>query len=760
MGAMVGSRLGPYEILEKIGAGGMGEVYRARDPRLGRDVAVKVLPQAATTDATRLARFEQEARTIAALSHPNLLAIFDVGTGEVPYLVTELLDGETLRVRLERGPLPQSDAIGYGLQLASGLGAAHARGIVHRDLKPDNIFVTADGRVKILDFGLATTVAVAAGGGSDTTQTTAAFHTLPGLVLGTLGYLSPEQARARQVDHRADIFACGAVLYEMLTGQRAFRGESPADTIALVLHRPPSELFFGADVAPGLVAAVRRCLEQEPGRRFQSAHDLALALESISHDGSRPVGITVTPPPGSVAVLPFTSLGASGDDQYFNDGLAEDLVNALARLPDLRVASRTSSFRYRGRELDVRDVGRELGVGAVLEGSVRRSGTHLRLTVHLTSVDDGYHIWSGRYDRELADVFEVQDEVVKAIVSAIAPALGGGGEGHAVRRATTNPHAYDLYLKGRHLWNQRSPTVVGAAIACFEGAIALDDRFAAAYAGLADCYSILRVYGWMPAAQAQPKALDAATRALALDPQLPDAHRAKGTYTFHFEPHWRVAEEAFVAALALDPHDAVCAATYGMFLATAYRADEARLHLSRALERDPFSAPVHFLVASAACALCDAELAARHAARALELQPDALGPRWPQTVALLMTGRYAEAIALGEQVVARTRAPVFVGVMALVLGRAGRLDDARRLGEELYERAGRGEYVSPASLLSLALGLGDQALVERCLAACAGGGAAPFAVAGTTRWLLDPMRAGAPAIDRLLDEILDGARLV
>ena len=537
----------------------------------------------------------------------------------------------------------------------------------------------------------------------------------------------------------------------MLTGQRAFRGESPADTIALVLHRPPSELFFGADVAPGLAAAVRRCLAQEPGRRFQSAHDLALALESISHDGPRPFGITVTPPPGSVAVLPFSSLGAAGDDQYFSDGLAEDLVNALARLPDLRVASRTSSFRYRGRELDVRDVGRELGVGAVLEGSVRRSGTQLRLTVHLTSVDDGYHIWSGRYDRELADVFEVQDEVVKAIVAAIAPALGGGGEGHAVRRATTNPHAYDLYLKGRHLWNQRSPSVVGAAIACFEGAIALDDRFAAAYAGLADCYSILRVYGWMPAAQAQPKALDAATRALALDPQLPDAHRAKGTYTFHFEPHWRVAEEAFVAALALDPHDAICAATLRHVPRHRLSGRRGAGAPDAALERDPFSAPVHFLVASAACALCDAELAARHAARALELQPDALGPRWPQTVALLMTGRYAEAIAAGRTGggadagagvrrrhgagagpgrTSRRRPPPGRGTV-----RTGRPRRVRLAGEPAGAR--------PRARRRRARGTVPRRLRRRRRR--------PVSVAGTTRWLLDPMprqRAGDRQVAR------------
>jgi serine/threonine-protein kinase len=748
-----GTRFGPYEIVAPLGAGGMGEVYRARDPRLGREVAIKVLPSG-SAHGDRLARFVQEARTIAALSHPNLLAIFDVGTGDPPYLVTELLEGETLRTRLARGPLTPTDAVAVGLQIAAGLAAAHGRGIVHRDLKPENLFVTTDGRVKILDFGLATTVAT-----PDTAGVTAAVtaaRTLPGVVLGTLGYLSPEQARARPVDHRTDLFACGAVLFEMLTGQRAFRGDSPADTLALLLHRSPSELSFGPTVPPGLADVVRRCLQQDPARRFQSAPALAHALEGISLEASRPIARPPTAAPASVAVLPFVNLSAAPDDQYFGDGLAEDLVNALARMPGLRVASRTSSFRYRGRDVDLRDAGRELGVRAVVEGSVRRAGSRLRLTVHLTDVEDGYHLWSERYDRELTEVFDVQDEMVSAIVAAIAPALVGE-DGRTAHRPTTNLQAYDLYLKGRHLWNQRSPTVVGAAIACFEGAIALDPGFAAAFAGLADCYSILRVYGWMPAAQAQPRALEAVRRALALDPQLAAAHRAQGIYTFHFEPRWRAAEESFLTALALDPSDAIGAATYGMFLATAYRGDEARAQLARAIELEPHAAQVHFLVASTACALCDAEMAEHHAARALELQPDALGPRWPQTVAMLMTGRHDEVVTLGEQIVARARAPIFVGVLAMIYARAGRLDDARRLGEELYERAGRGEYVSPASLLALALGLGDLELIHRCLAACDNGGAAPFAVVATNRWLLDTYR-GHPEIDALLDRLLDGAR--
>ncbi len=747
-----GTRLGPYEIVAPIGAGGMGEVYRARDPRLGRDVAVKVLPPG-VADPDRLARFALEARTVAALSHPNLLAIFDVGTGDRPYLVTELLDGETLRGRLARGPIAAMEAVAFALQIVAGLTAAHGRGVVHRDLKPDNLFVTADGRLKILDFGLATTVAPVPDTAGTAADDLTAVRTSPGVVLGTLGYFSPEQARARPVDHRTDLFAVGAVLYEMLTGQRAFRGESPADTLALLLHRPPSELTFAPTVPPALADVVRRCLQQTPERRYQSAQELATALEAISLDGARPAARIASAAPASVAVLPFVNLSAAADDQYFADGLAEDLVNALARLPGLRVASRTSSFRHRGRDLDLRAIGRDLGVRAVVEGSVRRAGNQLRLTVHLTDADDGYHLWSERDDRALADVFDVQDAMVAAIVAAMAPALVAES-GATARRATTNPQAYDLYLKGRHLWNQRSPSVVGAAIACFEGAIALDAEFAAAYAGLADCYSILRVYGWMPPAQAQPRAVDAVRRALALDPQLPAAHRAQGIYTFHFETRWRAAEESFLAALALDPDDALCSATYGMFLATARRGDEARRYLTQAIAQEPHAAQVHFLVASAACALGDGDLAGRHAARALELQPDALGPRWPQTVALLMASRHDEAVELAGQVVARTRAPIFIGVAAMVYGLAGRLDDARRLGEELYERAGRGEFVTPAAPLAVALGLDDEALVERCLAACVDGGAAPFGVIATYGWRLERYRR-VPAISTLIDRLLD-----
>ncbi|HSL22742.1 MAG TPA: protein kinase [Vicinamibacterales bacterium] len=762
-----GSRLGPYEIVAPLGAGGMGEVYRARDPRLGRDVAVKVLPQGPAAQADvptapgaspllsreeQLRRFEQEARAVAALSHPNVLAIFDIGVGTLPFLVTELLEGETLRALLERGPLTPQRSDEIALQIAAGLAAAHARGIVHRDLKPGNIFVTGDGQVKILDFGLARHV----GSSADAARSITRSHTVPGTVLGTLGYMAPEQVRGLDADHRADIFALGAILFEMLTGQRAFSGESPADTISAILKEPPSTLLFSTTTPPALAAVVRRCLEKDVQQRFQSAREVARALESIS-DAQPAIGAgTPGTKPTSIAVLPFVNLSADPENEYFSEGLAEELINGLARLSGLRVASRTASFRFRGGDADVREIGRELGAGAILEGSVRRAGARLRITVRLTNAADGYLIWSERYDREMADVFDVEDEIVASIVAALEPALLGEAKASA-RRGTENLQAYELYLKGRYFWNQRSPAVVGTAIRYFEEAIALDPAYALAYAGLADCYSILRVYGWTPAEHSQHRALDAVTRAIALDPGLPEAHFSKALYTFHFERRWRSARQHFLDALSLNPRNAMFEAYFALFLATEYEYGESRRRIDRALELDPHSSVVHFLAASTACAMTDPSAAERHAARALQLQPESLGPRWPETVALLASGRYDEAIAAADRVVARTRAPIYLGVLGMVYGCAGRIADARRLAQELDERQGRGEYIVPVARLSVQLGLKDVAGIRAALAACVDGGTAPFSVVSTNRWLLDTYRHDAE-IDRLLDRLHDGAR--
>jgi eukaryotic-like serine/threonine-protein kinase len=754
-----GNHLGPYEIVARIGSGATGDVYRARDRRLDRFVAIKVLARSDVLDGDGLARFEREARAIAAVSHPNVVAIFDVGLGEVPFLVTELLDGETLRAAVQRGPLPLPRTLALIGQIAAGLDAAHAHGIVHRDLKPENIFVTHDDRVKILDFGLAKRIEPFGASDRSDASTTHA-QTTGGAVLGTFGYMSPEQACGRAVDHRADIFACGVILFEMLTGQRAFRRESPAETISAILTEPASALAFPRDTPPPLQAIVCRCLEKSPADRLPSARDLASAIESIA-SARDPYGARPPRSPRaevrSIAVLPFANASADPANEYFSDGLADELIVALTKLEGLRVVSRTSSFRYRDRDTDIRGIGRDLGVDAILEGRVRRAGSRLRLAVQLTNAADGCHIWSERYDRELADVFDIQDEMVEAIVAALAPALlPDATHGVQRRRPTENLEAYELYLKGRHFWSQRSPTVMGTAIRCFEQAIELDGRYALAYAGLADCYSILYSYGWTPRDHGQRRALEAVTQALALDVQLPEAHFAKALYVFHFERHWRPARTHFLDAIAASPRTAMFEAYAGLFCAAEYAYAEARAHLDRALDLEPHSAVVHLHAASASCVMGDTAAAERHARRALTLQPEALGPRWPLTIALAIAGRVDDAATTAEELVARSRAPMYLGVLGLAYGLAGRRAEAERLLHELDERQSRGEYIVPLARLAVALGLHDFDTVYTALAMCTDGGAAPSSVIVLVRGLIETCR-GAPDITPLLDRLHDGA---
>ena len=403
-----GSTLHGYEILAPLGAGGMGEVYVARDAKLDRRVAVKVLPDDLAKDQSFQARFVKEAKALAALSHPNILAIHDFGEAAgVFYAVTELLEGDTLAGRLKAGSVPARKAVDWALQIARGLAAAHDKGIVHRDLKPANVFVTDHGVVKILDFGLAK-VATPFAGAED--SETAVRATQPGTVLGTVAYMSPEQVRGQDTDHRSDLFALGAVLYEMLEGRSAFASDSAADTVSRILKHEP-ELKGREGIPPGLGRIIVRCLEKAPKERFQSARDLAFALEALSGFDR---GQSIAEPNDveaarSIAVLPFTDMSPGKDQDYFCDGMAEEIINALTGIAGLRVAARSSAFRFRAGERDLREIGRTLDVSMVLEGSVRTAGSKLRVTAQLNEVKSGYQVWSRRYDRNLEDVFATQD---------------------------------------------------------------------------------------------------------------------------------------------------------------------------------------------------------------------------------------------------------------------------------------------------------------------------------------------------------------
>jgi TolB-like protein/Tfp pilus assembly protein PilF len=572
-----GVRLGPYEIVGLLGSGGMGEVYRARDSRLGREVAVKRIREAAGQPDLRR-RFEQEARAAGALNHPNLLAVYDVGDAlGMPYVVTELLEGATLRGRLADGPLPLAECLGQARQIAAGLAAAHDKGIVHRDLKPENLFVTRDGHVKILDFGLAKQVAP---GSTDTKEPSL---TRTGFILGTLGYTSPEQLRGEPADPRSDVFAFGAVLYEMLTGRRAFEGATPVERIGATLHTDPSDLAERRPDAPAaLVRLALRCLAKAPAERFSSAREVQKALEALAGDTGRAGAER------SIAVLPFVNMSADPEQEYLCEGIAEELINALAKLEGLRVAARTSSFRFKGRADDVRRLAGELRVENVLEGSVRRAGDRLRITVQLVSAADGYHLWSERYDLQFADVFAVQDEIASRVVEALRLRLGAPAR---AQRRPRDLEAYQLYLRGRYHWYQRHEGGLQEGARCFEQAVAKDPEYAEAYAGLADSYSLLGVFFFdvLPSREAMPRAKAAALKAIELDPQLAEAYAALGWVRLHYDWDWPGAERDFRRALELDPRRAATHHWYSFFLSAMGRAEEAVAEAQRAWELDPLA---------------------------------------------------------------------------------------------------------------------------------------------------------------------------
>jgi serine/threonine protein kinase/Tfp pilus assembly protein PilF len=621
-----GSRLGPYEILSPLGAGGMGEVYRARDTRLDRTVAVKVLPTRLAGDPDALARFEREARAVAALSHPNILAIHDFGTDRgVAYAVTELLEGKTLRERIEAGPLPARKAIEYAAQAAQGLAAAHDKGIVHRDLKPENVFVTNDGRVKILDFGLARLGAPVQSGAPVTEARTATVATEPGVVMGTVGYMSPEQVRGHVTDHRSDVFSFGAVLYEMLTGRRAFHGGSAADTMSAVLNQEPELARTLPGIASGLEHIVRRCLEKVPGERFQSAHDLAFALSSLSSSGgsyalprvsgrswrlalgaAAVLGLLlvvfgVLPRARerkqieSLAVLPFANASNDPETEYLSDGITESLINRLSQLPDVRVISRASVFRYKGKDQDPGMIARELGVRAIVTGRVTQRGDRLAIGTELVDTRDNRQLWGERYDRKLADVLTMQEEIARQISKSLQLRLTGEEEKRLARRSTANPEAYQAYLKGFHHARKVTIADLDKGMAYFRQALALDPNYAPAHAGLAYCYILWLADWYMPARDAFPQGKAAALKAVELDPSLSEGHTYLAMARFLNDYDWAGAEEEFRRATQLNPADAVAHHLYAIFLGSRGRFEEGEREIRRALELDPLSIETNFM---------------------------------------------------------------------------------------------------------------------------------------------------------------------
>jgi serine/threonine protein kinase/tetratricopeptide (TPR) repeat protein len=572
----------------------MGEVYRAHDARLGRDIALKVLPAHLSRDPEMRARFEHEARAIAALSHENVMSIHELAVinGE-PVAVVELLEGESLRTRLARGPMPWREAVQMAARIADGLAAAHAKGIIHRDLKPENIFVTEDQRPKILDFGLAHSEHFGPLGASDLTRGV----TEPGRMMGTIGYMSPEQVRGERVGAPTDIFAFGCTLAEMLTGQRPFAHSTAAETLAAVLHEPaPNLLSSGLDIPPRLSEIVAHCLEKDPARRFASARDVSAALrallvESTSSGVSGPVRRNRRK--RAVAVLPFTSLDADQHAEYLADGVTESIINSLSQLDKIRVVPRSTVFAYKGRPVNPRSVGLALNVDVIVSGRVVQQDKVLNVQAELVDVVHETQLWGDQYRHPMADLLALQEQIAWQISEALRVQLTGQEKKRLKRklqeRPTDNSDAYHEYLRGRHEWGKWTPAGFQAAVRHFEAAIAKDAKYARAYSGLGDTYGVIGYYGYLPPEIAMTRAASAAYKALELDPTLAEAHATMGVARMFFYWDWIGAEVALRKAIELDPRYPNAHMLLGLLYSIVGRHDEAVAAGRRGRELDPLS---------------------------------------------------------------------------------------------------------------------------------------------------------------------------
>ena len=593
-----GARLRQYEIVSPLGQGGMGVVYRAHDERLDRDVAIKVLSPQLAGDFEMRERFEREARAIAALSHPNIVTIYEfTASDDIWIAVMELLEGETLRRRLERGPLPWRDAGLLAATVADGLAAAHAKDVVHRDLKPENVFITSEGLVKILDFGLARRTAAPGGAGEN--ETVAA--TRPGVVLGTLGYMAPEQLRGDAVDGRADIFALGCILHETLTGRRPFEAASDREVAAAILNDTPPPTMTGQRIPPEIIRIARYCLEKDPERRFSSARDVALAVRAALTESA------ATPAPSrriaqkrrtrSLAVLPFATDTLDRETEYLTDGITESIINALSQLPKLRVVPRSTVFRYKGREHEPGLVGLSLGADALVTGRVVRQGDLLKIQAELVDTATESQLWGEQYRVKHDEVVGVQEELTWHISEALRIRLSAAEKTRMTKKPTANPDAYQEYVRGRHHWSRWTPEDFRKALVHFERAIEHDPSYARAYSGLGDTYGVLAYFGYIPPAEGYPRARAAAERAVALDPRLADAHVTLAIERLFFRWEFADAERCFRRALELDRHHAAAHAFYGLMHIIVGRPAEALKEARRGQEADPLSTIINVIVA-------------------------------------------------------------------------------------------------------------------------------------------------------------------
>ncbi len=708
---MIGKTVSHYRVLEKLGEGGMGVVYKAEDTKLKRTVALKFLPPELTRDSEAKERFIQEAQAASSLEHPNICNVHEIGETEDEqiFIAMACYEGETLKRKIERGALALDQAIYVAIQVAEGLAKAHARGIVHRDIKPANIMVTDDGMTKILDFGLAKL-----SGKARLTRTSS--------TAGTIAYMSPEQVGGREVDSRTDIWSLGVVLYEMVTGQLPFRGEYEPAMIYSILNDKPKLMSLLRDgVQRELERVVERTLAKTPEERYGNVTDLLADLRALSEEESdrlraprlaRDEASEAGQRKKSIAVLPFRSLSDSKDDEYFSDGTTEDIITRLCKIRELRVISRTSVMRYKHSEKSIPEIGRELGVGTILEGSVRRAGGRVRIVAQLLDVQTDEHMWAETYDRDMEDVFAIQSDVAEKIATALEAELSPMEKECILKKPTESMKAYNYYLRGRFHWNRRRGKDLKMAVGYFNQAIEADACYAPAHAGLASVYLLFPEYTCLPANEYMPRAEAAARKALELDPELAEPHAALGWIKMAYEWDWAGAESEFRRALELNPSYPTGHHWYSLMLSFSGRFDEAQAEIGRAQELDPLSLIIDSAVGDAAYYRRQYDKAAEHYREILELDPNFAPARTGLGWIYVQQGKFEAAIAEFERLRAIVgQGPYGLGELGSAFARAGRKTEAAKILDELSGFSAQGYSVScETALVYWGLGDGNRAL--------------------------------------------------